>query len=274
MAETKLSAYRKLEIEDYTTWLHQDYFEDSYCIDPFILIAAEGLTKSCDNYGDAYKAMIEYADDLFHIFINMKEIDTLNSPEVRYSVAHELGHYFIPEHHAKLMTEGMLTLSNGELMASRDIYEKEAEFFASCLLMPRKHFLHDIEAEELSFNRVVSLAEKYNVSLTAILLRYQYLSNTPMMIICSRDGVKGWRSKSRDFPYYNLNLGENYEAPASTAPQLYFSRNIAVTNETRNIPADLWFNPKTEAEHLLTFREFNFLQKTARQVITVVWKNP
>lgn len=274
MAKQIFTASRKLEIEDYVAWILEDYYADTHEINPFIIASHEEIPLLVNDYNDSFKAMIQYIEDLFWIYVNKKEGEGHPDAEMRFSVAHELGHYFIPEHREKLMNEGILSFSDGEAVVSGDIYEKEAEFFASCLLMPRKHFLQDIEGEELSFNRVVALADKYKVSITAILLRYMYLSRLPMMIICSRDGLKGWKTKGNSFPFWDLNLGENYEAPVSTAPQLYFTGDIAVTNETRNIPADLWFKPKTEAQRLLIFREFNFLQKAAQQVITVVWENP
>jgi len=274
MAKVIFTASRKLEIEDYAEWILEDYYADTHEINPFIITYDEGIPLFEKDYDSSFKAMIQFAENRFWIYVNKKDGEAYNAAEMRFSAAHELGHYFIPEHREKLMNEGILSFSDGEAVVSGDIYEKEAEFFASCLLMPRKHFLQDIEAEELSFNRVVALADKYKVSLTAILLRYMYLSRLPMMIICSRNGSKGWKTKGNGFPFWDLNLGENYEAPASTAPQLYFTQNVAVTNETRNIPADLWFKPKTEAQRLLIFREFNFLQKAAQQVMTVVWKNP
>ena len=54
----------------------------------------------------------------------------------RFSIAHELGHYFLPGHLDAVLGDRDVHESHAEF-ASADRYELEADHFAASLLMPR-----------------------------------------------------------------------------------------------------------------------------------------
>ncbi len=56
-------------------------------------------------------------------------------PRTRFSIAHELGHYFLEPHRAYLRRTGKSHPSKGEFLSDRTI-EMEADAFAAGLLMP------------------------------------------------------------------------------------------------------------------------------------------
>ena len=81
-------------------------------------------------------------DDQFCIYINTKINYT---PRHNFTIAHELGHYFLKH-----------KLKNGSLICNRDqvseesnefnnLIEQEANYFASCFLMPRQMFLNSFK---------------------------------------------------------------------------------------------------------------------------------
>jgi len=86
----------------------------------------------------------------------------LHSPRVRYSFAHELGHYFIDEHRWELLNSGYLAHVPDIPLLSQHIYEKESEFFASCLLMPLSRFIHDMTNEHFNIDVVLKICGKYS----------------------------------------------------------------------------------------------------------------
>ena len=57
----------------------------------------------------------------------------------RFSVGHELGHYFLPGHIDAVLGNGNIHESRAGF-ASSDKYEMEADYFAAGLLMPQKLF--------------------------------------------------------------------------------------------------------------------------------------
>jgi Zn-dependent peptidase ImmA (M78 family) len=56
----------------------------------------------------------------------------------RFSIAHELGHYFIEAHATQLLVNGVHYSRAG--FFSADPFEQEADHFAAALLMPERPF--------------------------------------------------------------------------------------------------------------------------------------
>lgn len=98
------------------------------------LMLAEGIkfkeVKSANN--DFVGALTKGLNNQSYIFIN-SEIDNLGRKH--FTIAHELGHYFL-DHNLK-QNKGYCTgndiIEEGQLF---DPIEREANYFASCLLMP------------------------------------------------------------------------------------------------------------------------------------------
>lgn len=209
----------------------------------------------------------------FHIYLNVGIGENLHSPHVRYSFAHELGHYFIDEHRWELMNSGYLAHIPDIPLLSQHIYEKEAEFFASCLLMPRSRVIHDITTELFSIDTVQKICGKYQVSLSAALSRYMAVSSIPIMVIHTyTDGTFDYHLKSRNFPFYKLNLSPGNIVPvASKAWECCFTIWNDYTSPKVN-QAEVWFCPKNENDALRTFNEHCFLQPAIGRVVSVIWE--
>jgi Zn-dependent peptidase ImmA (M78 family) len=58
----------------------------------------------------------------------------------RFTVAHELGHYFLPGHIEYLFSQGNERHESESGFISDDRYEREADSFAAALLMPEEVF--------------------------------------------------------------------------------------------------------------------------------------
>jgi Zn-dependent peptidase ImmA (M78 family) len=100
----------------------------------------------------------------------------------RFTIAHELGHYFLHAGHT-VLDEGRLAytvnLRNSESSKGEDNDEREANLFAAELLMPAKFLREDLDGVELDLledSKFLSdLANKYRVSLQALTFRLTYL---------------------------------------------------------------------------------------------------
>ncbi len=66
------------------------------------ILLEEDLDLYYDNYGNAFDGMTIYADSLFHVHINTFRGNKPGSPRARFSIAHELAHYFIDNHRVGL----------------------------------------------------------------------------------------------------------------------------------------------------------------------------
>jgi len=75
-----------------------------------------------------------------------------------FSIAHELGHYFIDGHAQAVTKKTGYHISQAEL--GRDNYEKEADVFASALLMPEDLFKKEIPVSGEGLDAIKIIAEK------------------------------------------------------------------------------------------------------------------
>ena len=101
-----------------------------------------------------------------------------------FSVAHELGHYFLPGHIDAVLSNGDLHESHAGF-ASGDRYEMEADHFAATLLMPRDLFTHAMETAGDGLPAIEKLAAQCHTSLTATAIRYTRCTRDPVAIVLS-----------------------------------------------------------------------------------------
>ena len=72
-------------------------------IDPFDIARKEGIVIKPGLYADDFDARIEYYPGLNAYSIYHAEPNGWRTEgRVRFSIAHELGHYYLPEHRARL----------------------------------------------------------------------------------------------------------------------------------------------------------------------------
>lgn len=107
-----------------------------------------------------------------------------NEPFQRFSVSHELGHYFLPEHpDAVIGANGIHESRAG--FASNDRYEIEADRFAAGLLMPRHLFFPALERAGQGLAAIEGLAALCKTSLHATAIRYTQCTRDPVAIVVS-----------------------------------------------------------------------------------------
>lgn len=120
----------------------------------------------------------------------------------RFSVAHELGHHFIPTHQCRPTgwcgEDDMVAMSD-----SGKEYEWEANDFAAELLMPRRLFAQDVRDRDPGFHAIFELASPamYDVSATAAAIRFVEVTKEACALVCARDGTIQWVAKSAGFGY-------------------------------------------------------------------------
>lgn len=103
----------------------------------------------------------------------------------RFSVAHELGHYFLDDHIEYVLPRGKETHISRAGFVSVDPYELEADNFAAGLLMPERLFRRGLEKCEPGLSAVESMAELCRISLTATAIRYAELTDDAVAVIVS-----------------------------------------------------------------------------------------
>ena len=177
------------------------YFGWDGVIEPHRIADDYNVTYSTADYGDGFDGLLMYRQGGFHIFVNLARQQT--ELRRRFTFCHELGHFFIDGHRTALASGEVPYLSSFTNFSSESVVEREADFFASCLLMPRRRVISDYRCyRKFSFAIVDALSQKYQMSQTAVVYRLLYLNLHPMMIIKAQDGAIVSILKSDDFYFY------------------------------------------------------------------------
>lgn len=108
-----------------------------------------------------------------------------NDGFIRFTVAHELGHYFLPGHPGHLFPSGNGVHQSRSGFISVDPYERQADYFASALLMPESRFRDEIDGAGRGFPAIQHLAKCFQTSITATAIRYAKFTDDAVAVIVS-----------------------------------------------------------------------------------------
>ena len=102
----------------------------------------------------------------------VRHSELYRSRRARFTLAHELGHYFIDEHRGALKQGKLgLHLSGQELTSANLKLEQEANLFASALLLPEVEFNKAWRRRGKGLADIVGIAELFDVSITCAAIR-------------------------------------------------------------------------------------------------------
>ena len=208
------------------------------------LIGDSFLSYYYDNYGKIeegteFEGLLIYDGKKFHIHINLDLVLFRGSKRSRFSFAHELGHYFIPEHHYLLKNNYHPSKFNPK---ETNIIELEANYFAGVLLMPTHEFEKKCQGNVFSFSLVEVLSSYFNVSRLAVLRRFVEVGHYPLMIAYCKNGVLEWYDKSENFPFgaFRTKVGKSVP-PNSTVGEYFRLGDYAKHTSVQKINANDWF---------------------------------
>jgi hypothetical protein len=192
-------------------------------IDPFAIARSkdiEVLPKAARNAGVS-GMLIRVGNDFAIGYAT--HID--NIPFQRFSVAHELGHYFLPGHPEAVLDARGIHESRAEFR-STSRYEIEADRFAAGLLMPRHLFVPALSKAGNGLAAIETLADLCQTSHHATAIRYAQCSPDPVAIVVSvgdridhcfmsdelktLDGIE-WLRKRETLPRGTMTYGFNQD---------------------------------------------------------------
>jgi Zn-dependent peptidase ImmA (M78 family) len=104
-----------------------------------------------------------------------------------FSIAHELGHYYLPGHPERALVNGQHRSEAG--YSSHNSIELEADQFACGMLMPSFLFDPALDRAGEGLEAIISLATLCKTSLTATAIRYAMRHTEPTAIVMSRNGI-------------------------------------------------------------------------------------
>jgi len=171
----------------------------------------------------------------------------------RFTVAHELGHYFLPGHIETLLPDGQSRHMSRSGFVSDDRFERQADFFAAALLMPEGLFTAALLNAGEGFEAVKTLAETCRTSITATAIRYARFAEDPVAVVVSSGNKVGFCALSqalRDVKGVRPLAKGSLMPPRSTTVK--FNRdeaNVAGCREEGGWSSlDDWFDDAPEVE--------------------------
>jgi len=264
---------RKKELSDLAEFIADEYFVDTF-VCPYKLAKIYGISYTFEDYGNAFDGLLEHRSGKFHIYLNSRNAKHIYQPRVRFTLAHELGHYLIDEHRNALksgLTPSHPSFTN---FSSDNEVELEADFFASSLLIPKSRLLKEVFKRKFSFNLIDELATKYQTSITATLIKFASIGNHPIMIVCSIDKKIRWFKYSDDFPFKYIDALPGFKVPVNTSAGQYFYENgMKSEDEFEIIEAEDWFRLYNDNDYGRKFYESCIYSDRNKFVLSVIWED-
>ncbi len=179
---------------------------------------------------------------------------------INFTLAHEFGHYLV---HRKRFPDGR-QCSQRDMTRWDSKYaeiESEANLFAANLLMPLDDFRTQLPADVApTFDDIGACASRYDVSLTAAILRWLEYTSKRSLLVASTDGFVLWAKPSRPALKSRLYI-KTRDVPPVPLPDASLASNRAIatdkTSSLKHAPG-VWF-PQEECEELVLFADrFDF----------------
>jgi Zn-dependent peptidase ImmA (M78 family) len=235
------------------------------------IILVEELDLHYDSYGvNEFDGMTLYLDGYFSIHINTDNNNFSDNGRGRFTLAHELGHYILDSHRVGLQL-GLLHSHPSYLndKNKNNVIEREADYFASCLLMPKEKFEREVFRRRFDATLIQELAKKFNVSFSACALRFTEIGNHPIMVIYSENGIVKWSKCSANFPFYVILGWPNI--PVNTIAGEYFrGLNPSSLFKTEEVWAIDWFDKVPSWNTTRKFFEHCIPYKNS--ALSVIWE--
>ncbi len=173
MSRYVMQENRAREIAELAHSIADYYFPDAW-IDPEAAIATNGVTLSFGRYRECFDGMLEWRRHGFHVYCNLDRVMNSTSERARFTLSHELGHYFIDNHRNALRSGKAPSHPSfcGDAQPKLAV-EAEANHFASHLLMPADRVSRVLapQRKAVSMSDIETLQCKFQVSFQSAAIR-------------------------------------------------------------------------------------------------------
>jgi Zn-dependent peptidase ImmA (M78 family) len=236
-------------------------------IDPIRIAEEHSImveAKSTQNEG--FSGMLARVGETFGI---MYATHLENEGFERFSIAHELGHYFLPDHVQQVLREGVHRSHAN--FSSGDPYEQEADAFAAALLTPEPLFRTAMSRYGVGLAVIQSLAKDCKTSLTATACRFARFTPNAAAIIQSTDGIIDFCTFSETMKDAKVRwLKKGTPVPAGTLTAR-LARNSKAVLEAAEMADEVdlcdWFD--CSSNHIV--KEEVVGQGRYGKVLTIIW---
>ncbi|MDB5340071.1 MAG: hypothetical protein JWN70_5690 [Planctomycetaceae bacterium] len=221
-------------------------------VDPLSIAREEGICLLPGEYDNCFDGRIECREDegRLNFYLFYAEVRPVFRPEsrVRFSIAHELGHYYLPRHR-EILLSGCSHSSHSDFVSDKNL-EREADSFAASLLMPHELFVDEVRSRSGGYCTLKDLIElanhTFNTSITSTALRYAHLNFEACCVVLSRAERVLYSVRSEDMKSMGLGYvakGVKLPKHSVTAKQLSVAPSrVEMSTLEGTVHSDLWFD--------------------------------
>lgn len=228
----------------------------------------EGIELAEGAFDDDFHGRIEYLAEAGSFVIYHPNIAANQYPSrVRFSIAHELGHYYIPAHREMLMKGCAHNSMEG--FNHKDLIEHQADTFAAALLIPTSALKQRMGRRGfLSLPQILALAEDCRASVQATAFRYTKFTKEPHLAFVSEQKTVLYCFSSEEARAIGYGTLRNQNVPSSSATAL---ASGSFQMEDGKIDCDLWFPDRDS--HAELWEESIKLGASNRVLTLLSWVN-
>ena len=209
------------------------------------------------------------------VSVSGRSIITINSniqfeTKKRFAAAHELGHFEMHRNIQPIFSDTEEQLMNWYRGGAHEI---EANEFAAEFLMPSEIFHKECERKKFEPRVIDHLANRFQVSKTAAILKFLKRGNHPVFVVYCKDGKMKWWKKSEDFYHFCPFVYDKNPPSGSVAYEVYTGkRNYSKDEAMQEIWKSDWFEMKSERESDSKFYEYCLFAKSYGYTLSVIWQ--
>ena len=181
-----------------------------------------------------------------------------------FTLAHEIGHFFLEcEKKYFCKKEDFLTFSNNKSN------EKEANIFASELLMPEEWIKEYVDWKDEGYETLNKASDKFNTTLSSMAIRYAECGKFPIAVILSCEGKVKWSKANEYFPFRYVPAGQILNTFSNAFD---FFKGKEILTKPEEILADAWFLNDFNFKANYYMHEQNIPMKNYNSVLTILWE--
>jgi hypothetical protein len=218
---------------------------DSLPVKLEIVSAYDGLILQPLTSYHRFHGKIEFLPDENVFVIYHPDPSTYPYPRrLRFSIAHELGHFYIDEHREALLRGE--THSSEPGFRSKNPKELQADEFAAALLIPARLMEATIDKRGfMSLDEVRNVSEKCETSLYATTIRYVKMASEACLVVLAKNGDINSSFSSDEARYTRLGKIQISRLPAAS-PGHDLAKQFGSTEiRERKHGASVWFALET-----------------------------
>jgi hypothetical protein len=207
-------------------------------VDLLKIAGEENIELIEGDFGEDFHGRIEYLSEVKTFVIYHPSLaGNQYIPRVRFSIAHELGHYYIPVHR-KLLLKGASHYSLEEFGHKNPI-ERQADTFAAALLIPTSALKARLGRRGfLSLSQILSLAQDCVASAQATAFRYTRFTKEPHLAVVSENAKVLYAFASEEARTFGLGSLRDQIVP-DNSPTLRTMPGGAI--QEGKTQGELWF---------------------------------